>query len=374
MKLFLKTSLIVFALCLIMGPAVFGQVETEWRVFSEPKPEIHFPDILDYQTLVCDFHTHTVFSDGQVWPAVRVEEAWREGLDVLAISDHIEYQPHKEEIPTDHNRSYEIASPYAARMNILMPCSTEITRDTPPGHFNAIFLKDIDPLETDDLTDVFRLANEQGGFIFWNHPGWKGIERGKWQDFHEKMYTNEWLHGVEICNGETYYFEAHEYAEEKGLTLIGNSDVHDPMLDHPRTPKNHRTTTLVFVSEKTIPALRDALFNGRTAVWFKNQLLGKPKYLEAIFDASVEIHDPHLSGGNMRYMEIENNSEIDLELERIGGEGPVSLNLPAKGSILVSVKLEGDETVEELELTYRVKNLIVAPNKYLTVNLDVPLE
>jgi hypothetical protein len=57
--------------------------------------KINFPDILGYKTLKCDFHLHTVFSDGQVWPTTRVDEAVREGLDAIAITDHIEYQPHK---------------------------------------------------------------------------------------------------------------------------------------------------------------------------------------------------------------------------------------------------------------------------------------
>ena len=52
----------------------------------------NIPDIPGYQTLICDFHMHTVFSDGRVWPTVRVDEAWREGLDAIAITDHLEYQ------------------------------------------------------------------------------------------------------------------------------------------------------------------------------------------------------------------------------------------------------------------------------------------
>ena len=52
--------------------------------------EISIPGIDGYQTLKCDFHIHTVFSDGSVWPNIRVEEAWREGLDAIAMTDHIE--------------------------------------------------------------------------------------------------------------------------------------------------------------------------------------------------------------------------------------------------------------------------------------------
>ena len=39
--------------------------------------KIDFPDIPGYKTLKCEFHQHTVFSDGSVWPEIRVAEAVR---------------------------------------------------------------------------------------------------------------------------------------------------------------------------------------------------------------------------------------------------------------------------------------------------------
>ena len=42
---------------------------------------------------------HSVFSDGSVWPDIRVQEAIRDGLDVIATTEHIEYQPWKDDIP-----------------------------------------------------------------------------------------------------------------------------------------------------------------------------------------------------------------------------------------------------------------------------------
>ena len=41
---------------------------------------------------------HSVFSDGSVWPDIRVEEAKKDGLDVIAITEHLEYQPWKDDI------------------------------------------------------------------------------------------------------------------------------------------------------------------------------------------------------------------------------------------------------------------------------------
>ena len=42
---------------------------------------ISFPDTAAYRTVIVDLHTHSVFSDGHVWPNVRVAEAQRDGLD-----------------------------------------------------------------------------------------------------------------------------------------------------------------------------------------------------------------------------------------------------------------------------------------------------
>jgi hypothetical protein len=76
---------------------------------------IDFPDTDEYQTLVMDLHTHSVFSDGHVWPSIRVEEALRDGLDAIAITEHLEYQPHLADIPNpDRNQSYRHAVEAAA--------------------------------------------------------------------------------------------------------------------------------------------------------------------------------------------------------------------------------------------------------------------
>jgi 3',5'-nucleoside bisphosphate phosphatase len=108
---------------------------------SATRREVKIPDISGYMTLKCDFHNHTVFSDGQVWPTVRVEEAWREGLDAIAITDHLEYRPHKEEVKPDNDKACDIAIKAGEEKGVIVIRGAEITRDMPPGHCNALFLK-----------------------------------------------------------------------------------------------------------------------------------------------------------------------------------------------------------------------------------------
>ena len=39
---------------------------------AQSRDALPVPDIPGYRTLKCDFHMHTVFSDGEVWPTTRL--------------------------------------------------------------------------------------------------------------------------------------------------------------------------------------------------------------------------------------------------------------------------------------------------------------
>ena len=115
-----------------------------------------------------DLHIHTTFSDGSVWPNIRVEEALKEGLDLISITDHLEYQPHRKDLPNpDRNRSYSIAEGAANKSKLTVIRGAEITRSMPPGHINAVFIQDANKLLfPDDPTAGIKEANRQKGLFF----------------------------------------------------------------------------------------------------------------------------------------------------------------------------------------------------------------
>ncbi|HHM21530.1 MAG TPA: PHP domain-containing protein, partial [Bacteroidetes bacterium] len=91
--------------------------------------------------MITDLHIHTAFSDGSVWPDIRVQEALRDSVDAIAMTEHLEYQPHANDLPhADRNRSYQIAEQNARAHNLIVINGSEITRKMPPGHCNAIFI------------------------------------------------------------------------------------------------------------------------------------------------------------------------------------------------------------------------------------------
>lgn len=287
MRQLLRTTTILFSLTVPLTAFGHGPVP------HQPRSEraIEFPDVPGYKTLVVDLHTHTVFSDGHVWPTIRVKEALRDGLDAYAVTEHLEYQPHITDIPhTDRNRSFEESSRAAAGHDLMVIPGVEITREGPAGHINAVFVKDANPLVRQRPEHVWmeehlfesrqeaeRFAFEQTGFSrdahAVEHEGktmWMPfdsqvtyfalanyahavtqsardvVEAASGQgaflfwnhpgfatvdaplnEFHASAVDDELLHGVEIANGRSYYPNAHRLALEHDLALIGVSDVHE---------------------------------------------------------------------------------------------------------------------------------------------------
>jgi len=290
---------------------LFLAVCSALSLFAQGKGKIAIPDLNDYVTLKCDFHIHTVFSDGNVWPTVRIDEAYREGLDAIAITDHIEYRPHKDDIVASHNRSYDIASD--KNRGIIVIRGSEITRSMPPGHHNAIFLTNSDELDQPDYMDAFRAAKAQGAFIFWNHPGWLAQQPDTtlWFDEHTKLLEQGFMQGIEVVNGE-YYPEAHQWCLDKKLTMFGNSDVHAPMPVF--TSGQHRTMTLVFARSATAEAIHEALKERRTAVYHNEFIIGEEKYLRELFENAVEMNVTKTA--NSVNITIKNKSDLTFHLRK----------------------------------------------------------
>jgi len=323
-------------------------------VFSQKAKKITIPDIPGYKTLKGDFHMHSVFSDGLVWPTVRVDEAVNEGLDVIAITDHIEYRPHLSDLPADYNRSYDIEKPYADKKNIILVKGTEITRSMPPGHFNALFITDSNPIAKEDFKEAVQEAKKQGGFILWNHPGWKAQQPDstQWFDIHTWLLDNGLMNGIEIYNSTEYYGIVFDWALAKRITMFANSDSHGPTGTTYDLVNSHRPLTLVFAKDRTIESVKEALFAGQTAAFTDNLVKGREEWLRPLFDACVEISRKGKS------IALNNKSDIVFDIEDNSG---TMIQLEAKGS---------DSFNSNKKVSLKIKNFEIAPGKSLEVVIE----
>jgi histidinol phosphatase-like PHP family hydrolase len=337
--------------------------------------QITIPDVEGFKVLKGDFHIHTLFSDGQVMPKDRVVEAVANGLDVIAITDHIEYRPFfskagrwklNDEQANNFNLWYDVAKPEAEKRNLLLVRGAEITKSTmPPGHFNALFANDNNPIAAavDDWRTMLKVSIDQGAFLLWNHPGWEapksgGIEPGtplRFTKTHEEICKQGLMHGIEIFNGYDfqYYPIVSDWCNERNLALFANSDIHPSELELYGIQNPLRPMTLVLTKERTVESVKEAFFALRTIGWAANMLWGRDPWLPALFKASVEIKT--LTPGTL---ELTNKSSLPISIT-IGGS---VVNLPKD----VKLPVYRAENVK----TLTVANWMIGMNKPLEISLE----
>jgi hypothetical protein len=353
----MKRLIIIALLFISISILVNGQRKT-----------VHLPDLPGYVTLKCDFHMHTVFSDGDVWPTVRVDEALRDGLDAIAITDHLEYTPKEDYIPVDYNAAWIITEEYAKERNLILVHGAEITRKMPPGHYNALFITDASLIAKDSVWDSFEAAIKQGAFLQWNHPGWKAQQPDRiprMYEIHQRLIKNGWLHGIEFFNDSEYYPLVFTFCKQYNLALMGNSDVHGSISENYTKPDNtNRPMTLVFAKERNHDSLKEAMFAGRTMVYFRDILAGKEEFARPFFYQCISIGNPFYQDDKSLFFEVTNNSDIPFYLINGIPDAPSTVTLAANSvtRIVVSKKVTSP-------LVYDVRNVLTGENEVLKVEL-----
>lgn len=354
-----------FSLLLVFPILVFGQLRNA-DVYKLPemgkeniRENINIPGFDGYEVLKCDFHIHTVFSDGRVWPDMRVNEAWQQGLDAIAITDHIEYRPFKDMVIGDLNESYKIAKAHADYLGFIVIKGAEVTREKPIGHLNALFINDANKLDQEDPVDALREAKKQGAFIMWNHPGWPD-DKSTLYSIHEQLLKDKVIDGVECFNFLEYYPIAFDYANKYNLAYMGNSDIYNLVTETYGGEKLARPITLVFSSERSEEGVKEALFARRTAILFNGVLAGKEDILRRLFLASVHLR---MIENNSGYTELCNTSDLNYILlinnfqYNLPANKTIRLQLPKEGKIIVGNCYTGKDS--KLEFKIRVDRKLI---------------
>ncbi len=369
-------KLLFFAL--ILFNPVAQQAQEHSHSGSRP---LHYPDIDGYLTLKTDLHMHTVFSDGHVWPNIRVMEALRDNLDAISLTEHLEYQPHSSDIPhPDRNRAYALAMEEAQEHDLLIVPGSEITRSEPVGHSNAVFISDANKLLADTPEKAFGEAKKQAAFVFWNHPAWHAQSptgNPILSDFQKERIKNGELHGIEVINSIDYAAESLSIALENNLTIMGTSDIHG-LIDWDYTEKgDSRPITLVFAKERSLESLREALFEGRTVAVFNELLVGKEMYLKPLLQASVEVMGAvYIEDTQVLELTLKNNSSSDLLFENqmpfTFYTNPPIFEIAAGATYVLRVKTL--KRIPSLRLQLKALGAYTAPKQHPVVSWDIPVE
>lgn len=366
---------------------------THSALSADPR-ELRFPDLEDGRlVLSVDTHTHSVFSDGHVWPTVRVWEANKDRLDAMAITEHLEYQPYRKDIPhPDRNRAFELAAKEnkkgRERTDLLLIAGAEITRKYSPGHVNALFIDDANPLLTTknrneetyaNARDALREAKAQQAFMIWNHPAWQNdfpdgvIKISKKQ---QALFDEGLIHGIEVANGEYFNDSSLQVALDHNLAIIGASDIHGLIdYDYDITAGTHRTVTLAFAEERSVTGIAQALFQKHTVALYDRQFIGREAELDALFNSFVSFErlPSRRKDRQQTTVRIRNAGPIAIELKVAGN---ISLNksvgyitVPANGATVITVLDRAANEPIDLELVW--VNSWQAPKTHASVQISL---
>jgi predicted metal-dependent phosphoesterase TrpH len=360
MKKFVAAALILL-LGLQVSHAQNGDIhfrELSGFTKTEARRTIKIPDIMGYKTLKGDFHMHTIFSDGIVLPSERVREAWTEGLDVIAITDHTTPQPNY--VIADYNTAYKMAVNTAERYGITLIPATEYTKSEPVGHLNFLFIEDANPYAGDALTtyEAIEDAASKGAFIIYNHPGWPD-KNSDLDKFHIDFINQGKIHGIEVVNGNEFYPVVLDYRKQYDIAVFSNTDIHRPIHANYELGDKFRNITLVFAKDNSAEAVKEAMFAKRTLAFADNMLMGNADFISEILKKSLVVSQLKMDDFGFSCL-VTNVSDISYHLE---GPNHKYISFPANRTVILR------ESTVNINQVFKVNNTWISSQQHLEIPL-----
>jgi hypothetical protein len=310
----LKRVLLLTSIILCAFTPAFAQV-----------PRHDFPPVGCWQVLCGDFHMHTINSDGKLTTRERVEESYKVGYDVIAVTDH------------GKPRAYKVAKYVGEPLGLIVLPGFE-TGVLGKEHYVALGVpptfKPRDPhswaekpgQETVYYQDEMRAIAEAGGILLQAHPP------NEWREPTDWGVKQGVVIGVEIQNGYGKdgdgtgplggvhcYPHSFDWALKHNLALFANTDAHYSRRE------GTQPVTLVFVAERTAAGVMDAIRARRTVAWFNGIVCGREELVSQLVLSAVEVRK---SGATQLSMEnrcpITFKAQIDNNVISLPPYGRVS--------------------------------------------------
>ena len=386
----------ILTICLLLGLGIAGAQTksykfTEKLYYNTPsRTSFILPQVDGLNCYTADLHAHTIYSDGELSPEERVKEAWCDGLDILAITDHIEtrrqernmlkflkgYSPEKKGfepintrvsrgkhadergIVSDLNFSTELARQTAKSYpELTIIKGAEISREPVHiGHYCALFTTDNNAIYSRDDAEAIRNARAQGAIITHNHPGWERTSCDM-TEFHKKVYGEGLIDGVEITNGTSFYPEIVGRCIDKKLYMVSATDIH-ATTNYYNKQNFYRNMTLIFAKDKSEKSLKKAFLSQKTLGYSGGYIIGEKSLLAKFFQASVKAHYVGAAKKGIK-VSLTNQTSFDYLLKYDGIEIPV----PAFQTVFVTLKDE--------KALFEVKNMIHTDYQHPTIELKL---
>ena len=367
--------------------AQLSVVKKNFEATRSERVNIVLPQIKGYNIYKADLHMHSIYSDGDITPAMRVVEAYHDGLDIISVTDHMEYRrieremfrymkdyirpelrnetkavntnvlnrnPDSRGLLVDFNIGYETAVKEAKKWGIMVVRGVEITRGK-LGDYNAVFTTDNNAIYDPNLEQTIRNARNQGAFIFHNHPQFSKHTQSSLPAHCEDFYKKGLIDGIELANSTRIWNRLINYCIDGGYAPMSTSDAHDLIsVRYPGCGTDYyRNMTLILAKKCDEKSIKEALQAKRTIAYHANMLIGKINLLQELFKASVKVESLGVVDGRQR-VRITNTSSLPYA---ICWDGKKESAVFGMSSAVINVKK--DCKVLELE----VRNMLYEKDK-----------
>ena len=156
------------------------------------------------------------------------------------------------------------------------------------------------------------------------------------------MINKKFIHVIEVVN-VGLSIEALEIAIENSLTILGTSEVHGIANSEFEMYGGHRPITFVLCEVNDINSIKNALFEGKTMVWYKDLIIGKQENLLPVINSNLEFSKlTYIKNIQIASVNLSNLSSIPLILNYKGKftlhEDDKILIIPPKGSKQIKIK------------------------------------
>ena len=277
-----------------------------------------------------DLHCHTYHSDARGAPELLAENARREGLDFLAVTDH------------NTTSQWQYFAPRSTEELVFIP-GMEIT--TYRGHANIFGLTEWIDFRLGGSADLDALMGEirrQGAILSVNHDK----EPLPWDYDYPDMDCMEVFHGHWLTSNDGVLARYDRFlAEGRRISLIGGSDYHQPAELQPPGPVGLGRPTIVLELEHLdSKAVLEGLRKGRGYV-------------------TESPTGPHLAmtvNGRKMGDVVAGGQNIEVEIEVKGAPGDRLVLVTENGPI-------AETTVPSGDWTHRMQ--IAAPVRFLRAEI-----
>ena len=142
--------------------------------------------------------------------------------------------------------------------------------------------------------------------------------------------------------------------------------------DYDFSKGEHRTMTFVFVKERSPEGIREALDNRRTAVYYRELVIGREEILRPFFEKCVDIKEVKRTEKEVTFS-VMNATDLVLKLKKTAHDPSLvyfrEMTLKPHTQHTISVKLENG--IKRGDCNFEVTNFIVAPDKGLDYTIKL---